>query len=359
MAQIVEAEIFDARPAARPLKRHPHVLGVGHIEHPIRGLAPGKRRQHRRRRLVQVDNPSIAVLGLGQQHPPVLGIHIQPAQPQNLAPAHPGTGCQQNDRLQPRRAAIEQGAQFGGLGRQQKPLSKNQLARQLGRFGIKPRNIREGDDVSKGYLAADFADAWERYLSPATPTSPDSKRYTTTTCVNTGQSCDFQTATTDACSGSKNGVSANKDGRLGDGGTMSATAVLDLVAEAEATGLRLRADRNSIQVEWPATLDRESLQPLLARPREHKPEVVELVRQRASVTTMPKGIRLLAWSLKPAPVFLERWSVVTDPDLFARTTLSSLEAKLANPERWLGWSVRELLDRLEQVGVRVALEARP
>ena len=140
---------------------------------------------------------------------------------------------------------------------------------------------------------------------------------------------------------------------------MRATAVLDLGAEAEATGLRLRADRNSIQVEWPATLDRESLQPLLARPREHKPEVVELVRQRASVTTMPKGIRLLAWSLKPAPVLLERWSVVTDPDLFARTTLSSLEAKLANPERWLGWSVRELLDRLEQVGVRVALEARP
>jgi hypothetical protein len=138
---------------------------------------------------------------------------------------------------------------------------------------------------------------------------------------------------------------------------VTATA-LDLLAEAEATGLRLRPEADSIRVEWPPTLDRESLQPLLLRLRERKAEVVGLVRQRASAPPMPNGVRLLAWELKPAPVLLERWSVVTDPDLFARTTLGSLEAKLANPQRWVGWSVPELLDRLEQVGVRVALEVK-
>ena len=46
-------------------------------------------------------------------------------------------------------------------------------------------------------------------------------------------------------------------------------------------------------------------------------------------------------------------------NLFARTTLARLVAAIANPERWVGWTVPQLVDRLAQVGVVVALESPP
>jgi hypothetical protein len=43
--------------------------------------------------------------------------------------------------------------------------------------------------------------------------------------------------------------------------------------------------------------------------------------------------------------------------LFARTTLEQLRIALAAPKRWVGWTIPQLIDRLAQVGVRVALES--
>jgi hypothetical protein len=42
--------------------------------------------------------------------------------------------------------------------------------------------------------------------------------------------------------------------------------------------------------------------------------------------------------------------------LFASTTLEQLRVALANPKRWVGWSVSQLIERLAQVGVTVVLE---
>jgi hypothetical protein len=72
---------------------------------------------------------------------------------------------------------------------------------------------------------------------------------------------------------------------------------------------------------------------------------------------MPKGVRLIEWNLKQPPVAIESFAVVTDPDLFARTTLEQLRIALAEPKRWVGWSVPQLIDRLAQVGVLVTLES--
>jgi hypothetical protein len=47
---------------------------------------------------------------------------------------------------------------------------------------------------------------------------------------------------------------------------------------------------------------------------------------------------------------------VTDPAVFARTTLEELRVALDNPKRWVGWSVAQLIERLAQVGVSVVLE---
>jgi hypothetical protein len=53
-----------------------------------------------------------------------------------------------------------------------KPITPRGLARLLGPLRIAPRNIREGDDVSKGYVMEDFLDAWERFLPSSPPLPP-------------------------------------------------------------------------------------------------------------------------------------------------------------------------------------------
>jgi len=57
-----------------------------------------------------------------------------------------------------------------------KPLDARGLSRRLSAYDVKPRTLRDGSRVFKGYDAADLSDAWARYLTvtdePA-PSSPD------------------------------------------------------------------------------------------------------------------------------------------------------------------------------------------
>ena len=48
-----------------------------------------------------------------------------------------------------------------------KPLDPRGLSRRLTKYEITPRNIRIGEQVHKGYVLDDLADAWSRYLSPS------------------------------------------------------------------------------------------------------------------------------------------------------------------------------------------------
>jgi hypothetical protein len=52
------------------------------------------------------------------------------------------------------------------------PLDPRGLARMVRRYEIKPKAIRIGDAVVKGYERSDFFDAWLRYLGPETPSDP-------------------------------------------------------------------------------------------------------------------------------------------------------------------------------------------
>ena len=58
-----------------------------------------------------------------------------------------------------------------------KQLDPRGLARRLSRYGVKPHLLRLGDQVLRGYLAADLHDPWKRYLQgeDASPDSPDYK----------------------------------------------------------------------------------------------------------------------------------------------------------------------------------------
>ena len=66
-------------------------------------------------------------------------------------------------------AAIE-GRPWAEWGKHRKPISPNQLANQLRRFGISPKGIRVGDQTPRGYLLDDFREAFSRYL-PDTPST--------------------------------------------------------------------------------------------------------------------------------------------------------------------------------------------
>jgi hypothetical protein len=98
---------------------------------------------------------------------------------------------------------------------------------------------------------------------------------------------------------------------------------------------------------------------LLELVRMEKQALVAYLRARAVAPAMPRGVVLMEWTLKEPPVAIETYAVVTDSDLFARTTLEQSRIALAEPRRWVGWSVAQLIDRLAQVGVRVIVDANP
>ena len=55
-----------------------------------------------------------------------------------------------------------------------RPLDARGLSRRLGKYGVHPKNIRDGELVVRGYQAADLADPWGRYLPAETAASATS-----------------------------------------------------------------------------------------------------------------------------------------------------------------------------------------
>ena len=132
--------------------------------------------------------------------------------------------------------------------------------------------------------------------------------------------------------------------------------VAEAVNQVEATGGAFRLNGAKVRVWYPGYEQRDQLIGHVSFLRAHRDEAAAFLRARALV--IPPGVRLLAWSLKEPPVAIEACAVVTDPRLFAKTTLEQLRKALAYPKRWVGWSVPQLIDRLGQVGVVVVLESK-
>src|SRR5262249_39275509 len=81
-----------------------------------------------------------------------------------------------------------EGRPWAEWGKSEKPITKNQLARQLKPFDIVPGSVRIGDDNKKGYKVEQFEDAFSRYVdvqnvttsqpAPNVDSSENSKRHT-------------------------------------------------------------------------------------------------------------------------------------------------------------------------------------
>ena len=97
----------------------------------------------------------------------------------------------------------------------------------------------------------------------------------------------------------------------------------------------------------------ESAASLVEELRASKWELLELLRQRPA---MPPGVRLVRWEPLSAPVQLNRWLTVLDTCRFVESKIKQLTARLRGDDFGAGnWSLSELLESLERVGVTVAL----
>src|SRR5208282_1453221 len=119
-----------------------------------------------------------------------------------------------------------------------------------------------------------------------------------------------------------------------------------VVERIEGAGGVLAVNGERIRVRLP-----EDAAHLLQELRAHKDAVLFLLKRRKEIPAMPPGVRLMHWEPKPAPVILTHYAVVTDVPRYISMTLLELGSALAG-KRWQAghWSVRELVDRLEQCG---------
>ena len=136
------------------------------------------------------------------------------------------------------------------------------------------------------------------------------------------------------------------------------TELLEAITQMEAAGATLTLQGEKVTFRLLDEGQRESLAREIAFLREHRNDVVVWLKARATVPEMPVGVKLLHWQLKEPPVAVEVCAVVTDPALFARTTLDQLAIAISEPKKWVGWTVPQLIDRLSQIGVGVKVESQ-
>jgi len=129
------------------------------------------------------------------------------------------------------------------------------------------------------------------------------------------------------------------------------TSGQQIIERIEGVGGALHLNGDRIRCRLP-----EDAAPLLDELRAYRDEVIALLKRREEIPPMPQGVRLVRWNLKDPPIAIETCSVVTNPVLFAKSTLEELRVAIENPKRWVGWSLPQLIDRLVQVGVTVALD---
>ena len=123
-------------------------------------------------------------------------------------------------------------------------------------------------------------------------------------------------------------------------------------------------------MEWKPTSDTSETQYIVENPIIHvstdgndaqEPRIIEKtpipsVSKVSEAPPMPEGVRLISWEPKAAPVGIDVCSVVLDVPKFVQSELSALDSRLNNP--WTirgGFTVPQILDRLAQAGVVVAL----
>jgi hypothetical protein len=92
--------------------------------------------------------------------------------------------------------------------------------------------------------------------------------------------------------------------------------------------------------------------------KQNREDLMGLLKEGGTPPPMPPGVRLLKWQPKDPPIAIVHMGIVSNVDKFVAATLLQLRARLEGKDSLAGnWSLRELVDRLEQVGVAVEIES--
>jgi len=96
---------------------------------------------------------------------------------------------------------------------------------------------------------------------------------------------------------------------------------------------------------------------LVTELKQHREELIGLLKDEGTPPLMPPGVRLLRWEPKNPPIAIVHMGIVGNVHKFISATLLQLQARLEGKDFLAGnWSLRELIERLEQVGVAVEIE---
>jgi hypothetical protein len=135
--------------------------------------------------------------------------------------------------------------------------------------------------------------------------------------------------------------------------------VADIVIEVEKAGAAFRLEGDKVRVWYPDDERRKEMAGQIALLRAQRAEVAAYLKTRAVIPPMPKGVRLIRWEPKAAPVAIDVCSVVLDVPKFVEAELRALDSRLNNP--WTihgGFTVLQMLDRLAQAGLEVELDPK-
>jgi hypothetical protein len=135
--------------------------------------------------------------------------------------------------------------------------------------------------------------------------------------------------------------------------------VADIVSEIEAAGAIFRLEGEKVRVSYPDDERRKELAKQIGLLRDHRTEVAAYLKARTAVPPMPKGVRLIHWESRAAPVAIDVCTVVVDVAKFVESELRALDSKLNNP--WTirgGFTVPQILNRLAQAGLEVELDPK-
>jgi hypothetical protein len=147
--------------------------------------------------------------------------------------------------------------------------------------------------------------------------------------------------------------------------------VVELIEALQSEGVRFRVEGDRVRATLPkptpsgiiSALD--SLRPYKADVRaiieagmlaDALPDEAHGVLASADPPSLPRGVRLLSYCPKTPPVAVTPISVVTDVNKFIGSYLRDLEFRLEHPKAHACASLNEILAKLAEVGVELALD---
>jgi hypothetical protein len=137
--------------------------------------------------------------------------------------------------------------------------------------------------------------------------------------------------------------------------------VAEAIKEFESRGGRLLFEGADVSVTYPRE-QKDEIQAVVRTLRANRDRVIEMVRERQGVPApskcppLPPGVRLVSYRPKAPPVALALVSIVNDVDRFILAYLGDLRWRLAHPNTHACAPLREILTKLAEVGVELAID---